>query len=145
MIRRMLRPQWSGWSADTSASSPSVDAIKFLTTVASSCWCVPESFPRSFSVSMVVLGLGMGCGQPTIISLVSRAGRRGEQGRVQGAASAVESLSRTMGPVWGTFSMQRYGDSAPYFSAAAFALLTLSLSVGYQVAGSDAAPPPPLS
>lgn len=99
----------------------------------------------SFSVSMVVLGLGMGCGQPTIISLVSRAGRRGEQGRVQGAASAVESLSRTMGPVWGTFSMQRYGDSAPYFSAAAFALLTLSLSVGYQVAGSDAAPPPPLS
>ena len=38
---------------------------------------------------------------PTISSLVSRAAGAHEQGRVQGAASAIESLSRTLGPVWG--------------------------------------------
>ena len=38
------------------------------------------------------------------------AARRGgdEQGRVQGAASAVESLRRTIGPVWGNASLQRF-------------------------------------
>ena len=96
----------------------------------------------TFSLSMLPLAIGMGCGQPTIISLVSRAGQRDEQGRVQGAASAVESLSRTVGPVWGTFSMQRYGDAVPYISGAAFALLTLLLTVGYQVPTSDAPPAP---
>jgi predicted MFS family arabinose efflux permease len=56
---------------------------------------------------------------------------------VQGAASAVESLGRAVGPVWGTASLQRYGESMPYLSAAVFALLTLLLSVGYRVAEED--------
>ena len=97
-----------------------------------------------FLAAMTVLSFGMGCGQPTILSLVSRAGSRDEQGRVQGAASAVESLSRTVGPVWGTFSLQRYGESMPYVSAAILALVTLSLSAGYPVPSTDA-PPTPLS
>jgi predicted MFS family arabinose efflux permease len=98
-----------------------------------------------FVVSLLPLAIGMGCGTPTISSLVSRSARRDEQGRVQGAASAVESLGRAVGPIWGTGSMQRFGDSMPYLSAAAFALLTLMLSIGYRVA--DAEPPlgPPVS
>ena len=59
--------------------------------------------------------------------------RGDEQGRVQGAASAVESLGRTLGPVWGTASLQRFGEATPYLSAAAFFLLTLVLSLGYRV------------
>ncbi len=38
--------------------------------------------------------------------------------------------------------MQRYGDAVPYISGAAFALLTLLLTVGYQVPTSDAPPAP---
>ena len=59
--------------------------------------------------------------------------RGDEQGRVQGAASAVESLGRTIGPVWGNASLQQYGESMPYISAAAFLLLTFLLSVGFHV------------
>jgi DHA1 family tetracycline resistance protein-like MFS transporter len=90
-----------------------------------------------FAMTLVPLALGIGFGHPTVSSLVSRAARDDEQGRVQGAASAVESLGRTVGPVWGTAALQRYGDATPYISAAAFLLLTLLLSVGYQVADQD--------
>jgi DHA1 family tetracycline resistance protein-like MFS transporter len=89
----------------------------------------------SFAVfvwTLVPLSLGMGFGMPTISSLVSHSAGAHEQGRVQGAASAVESLSRTLGPVWGAFLLARFGASSPYISAGAFMLLTLLLTVGYQ-------------
>jgi hypothetical protein len=52
---------------------------------------------------------------------------------VQGAASAVESLGRTIGPVWGNASLQHFGESTPYLSAAALLLITLAISAGLQV------------
>jgi DHA1 family tetracycline resistance protein-like MFS transporter len=91
-----------------------------------------------FAVTLVPLALGIGFGHPTISSLVSRAARGDEQGRVQGAASAVESLGRTVGPIWGNASLQRFGEGMPYVSAAAFLMVTLLLSVGYQVTDPDA-------
>ena len=86
-----------------------------------------------FALSLVPLALGIGFGHPTMSSLVSRAARGDEQGRVQGAASAVESLGRTIGPVWGSATLQRFGEGVPYVTAAGFLLLTLLLSIGYQV------------
>lgn len=91
----------------------------------------------TFALSLVLVAFGAGLGHPTVTSLVSRVGRGEEQGRVQGAASAVESLGRTIGPVWGNASLQHYGEAMPYISAAGFLLLTLALSVGYQVADPD--------
>jgi DHA1 family tetracycline resistance protein-like MFS transporter len=91
-----------------------------------------------FAVTLVPLALGIGFGHPTISSLVSRAARGDEQGRVQGAASAVESLGRTVGPVWGNASLQRFGEGMPYVSAAAFLMVTLLITVGYQVTDPDA-------
>src|SRR5205814_20741 len=73
------------------------------------------------------------CIRPTVAALVSRAGRGDEQGRVQGAASAMESLGRTLGPVWGNASLQRLGEGTPYLSAAAFLALTLLMSATYNV------------
>jgi DHA1 family tetracycline resistance protein-like MFS transporter len=86
-----------------------------------------------FAASLVPLALGIGFGHPTISSLISRAGRADEQGRVQGAASAVESLGRTIGPVWGSASLQRFGEAMPYTLAAGFLIMTLVLSVGHRV------------
>jgi MFS family permease len=86
-----------------------------------------------FALILVPLSLGMGLGMPTISSLVSRAAGAHEQGRVQGAAGAIESLSRALGPVWGATVLQRYGESAPYLTAAAFFLLTWAMTVGYAV------------
>ena len=86
-----------------------------------------------FALALVPLAFGMGFGHPTISSLVSRVARGDEQGRVQGAASAVESLGRTAGPVWGNATLQQFGESTPYLSAAAFLVLALVISVGFQV------------
>jgi DHA1 family tetracycline resistance protein-like MFS transporter len=86
-----------------------------------------------FALSLVPLAFGMGFGHPTVSSLVSRAGRGDEQGRVQGAASAVESLGRTVGPVWGNASLQRFGESTPFYSGAVFLVLAVFVVVGHQV------------
>jgi DHA1 family tetracycline resistance protein-like MFS transporter len=93
-----------------------------------------------FSIALVPLAIGMGFGHPTVSSLVSLVARGDEQGRVQGAAGAIESLGRTMGPVLGNASLERYGESTPYISAAAFLLLTLLLSVGFRVPSDEAIP-----
>ena len=92
-----------------------------------------------FALALVPLALGIGFGPPTISSLVSRAARGDEQGRIQGAASAVESLGRTIGPVWGTASLQRFGEGMPYISAAACLLMTLVISLGHDVTDSKPA------
>ncbi len=92
-----------------------------------------------FALALVPLALGIGFGHPTVSSLVSLVARGEEQGRVQGAASAVESLGRTLGPVWGNASLQRYGESTPYISAAAVLLLVSVLTVGFRV-GEQAVP-----
>ena len=85
-----------------------------------------------FAVALVALALGIGFGHPTVASLVSQAGKRDEQGRVQGAAGAMESLGRTLGPVWGSAALQRFGDAMPYLSAAVCLVLTLVLSATTQ-------------
>src|SRR5439155_3239092 len=50
-------------------------------------------------VAMVPVAFGLAFGHPTVASLVSRVARGDEQGRVQGAAGALESLGRTVGPI----------------------------------------------
>ena len=86
-----------------------------------------------FVVALVPLAFGIGFGHPTIASLVSLVGRGDEQGRVQGAAGAVESLGRTIGPVWGNASLERFGESMPYISAAALLVLTLAIAAGLRL------------
>ena len=86
-----------------------------------------------FAISLVPLAFGMGFGHPTVSSLVSRAGRSDEQGRVQGAASAVESLGRTFGPVWGNASLEKYSVATPFLSGAAFLALALLFVIGHRV------------
>jgi DHA1 family tetracycline resistance protein-like MFS transporter len=87
--------------------------------------------------ALVPLAFGMGFGHPTVTSLVSQAGRHDEQGRVQGAAGAMESLGRTLGPVWGNAALQRFGEGMPYLSASACILLTFLLSLTYTVRESE--------
>ena len=91
----------------------------------------------AFALALVPVAIGIGFGHPTMSSLVSLVARGDEQGRVQGSASAVESLGRTIGPIWGNASLQHFGESTPYISAAGLLLLTLFLTVGFHVADSD--------
>ncbi len=97
-----------------------------------------------FTLMLVPLALGIGFGHPTVSSLVSKTARNEEQGRVQGAASAVESFGRTVGPVWGNAALQRFGEGTPYVSAAAFLVLTLILTVGLRMSDPESAAAPQL-
>lgn len=90
-----------------------------------------------FAATLVPLALGMGFGHPTMSSLVSRAAATDEQGRMQGAAGAMESLGRTIGPVWGSASLQRFGDGIPYVSAAILLLVTLVMAMDYRLEPGD--------
>jgi DHA1 family tetracycline resistance protein-like MFS transporter len=92
-----------------------------------------------FALALVPLALGIGFGHPTMSSLVSLVAHGDEQGRVQGAASAIESLGRTLGPIWGNASLQQYGESIPYVSAAVCLMLTLILSIGFHANKAEAA------
>jgi len=103
--------------------------------------CTAAHTVGMFTVALVPLAFGIGFGHPTVASLVSLVAGAEEQGRMQGAAGAVESLGRTMGPVWGNASLERLGDSTPYVSAAAILLVTLFLSVGLPVGDRHDAPP----
>ena len=94
-----------------------------------------------FAVTLVPLAFGIGFGHPTMASLVSLAARGDEQGRVQGAASAVESLGRTVGPIWGSAALQHVDESAPYISAALLLLLTFLFSVGFRVGDRETSVP----
>jgi len=93
----------------------------------------------TFALALVPLAVGIGFGHPTVASLVSLIAGADEQGRIQGAAGAVESLGRTMGPIWGNASLEHVSESTPYLSAAVVLVLTLLLSVGLRVG--DRRPP----
>jgi MFS transporter, DHA1 family, tetracycline resistance protein len=93
-----------------------------------------------FTLALVPLAFGIGFGHPTVSSLVSLAAPADEQGRLQGAAGAMESLGRTVGPVWGNASLESYGESTPYISAAAILLLTLLVAVGLRAGDRDDVP-----
>ena len=90
-------------------------------------------------IAMLVPGaIGIGLCNPSLVSLVSGAAGRHEQGRVQGAAGALESLGRTIGPVWGNGALQFLGEGAAYGSAALVLLATAALTTRYEK-------PPPAS
>jgi len=92
----------------------------------------------SYSVPIFVLALvpaafGIGFCNPSLASLLSRSADTQEQGRVQGTAGALESLGRTVGPVWGHGALQYFGEGSAYGTAAVLLAVTAVLTVPYEV------------
>src|SRR5262249_30094328 len=83
-------------------------------------------------VSMLVPGaIGIGLCNATLSALISKSAGPRDQGRVQGAAGALESLGRTIGPVWGNGTLQRAGEGTAYGSAAIALIGAAMLMVWY--------------
>jgi DHA1 family tetracycline resistance protein-like MFS transporter len=82
---------------------------------------------RLFLGALVPYAIGSALCTPSLASLISRAATPEEQGTVQGAASALESLGRTIGPVWGTAVLQRLGDAAAFGTGAILLIVTIVL------------------
>ena len=84
-------------------------------------------------VAMLVPGaVGIGLCNATLSALISTSASPGEQGRVQGAAGGLESLGRTIGPVWGNGALQLVGEGAAYGSAAVVLLAAAMMTTRYQ-------------
>jgi hypothetical protein len=82
---------------------------------------------------MLVPGaIGIGLCSATLSTMVSTAAGAEEQGRVQGAAGALESLGRTIGPVWGNGALQAFGEGTAYGTAAVALLGAAILTTRYQ-------------
>jgi MFS transporter, DHA1 family, tetracycline resistance protein len=86
-----------------------------------------------FIAALVPSAVGAGLSSPALIALLSQAALAGEQGRVQGVASAFESLGRIFGPVWGNGMLGWVGEGAAYLSAAILLALVAWLAAGLAV------------
>jgi DHA1 family tetracycline resistance protein-like MFS transporter len=95
-------------------------------------WTGMAYSPAMFVLSLVPAGIGVGLCNAALITLISHSASREEQGSVQGAAGALESLGRTIGPVWGNGALQRFGEGSAYASAAAAFVVTAVLMLQYQ-------------
>lgn len=85
-----------------------------------------------FLVALIPAGIGVGLCNASVVTLVSHSGSKDEQGTVQGAAGALESLGRAIGPVWGHSALQRFGEGSAYASAAVAFVATALIMLTYQ-------------
>ena len=90
-------------------------------------------------VAMLVPGaIGVGLCNATLSALISKVAGPNDQGRVQGAAGALESLGRTIGPVWGNGTLQVMGEGTAYGSAAIVLVGASALTWRYRPPSSPA-------
>lgn len=85
-----------------------------------------------FVATLVPAAIGIGLCNATLTALVSTAAGPTEQGRVQGAAGALESLGRTLGPVWGNAVLQGAGEGAAFAAAAGLVVVAGVLARGLE-------------
>lgn len=98
-----------------------------------------------FVAMLVPAAIGIGLCNATLSALVSTAASPHEQGRVQGAAGALESLGRTMGPVWGNAVLEDVGEGAAYGAAAALLVGAMAMTSRYHPADAAKGAPPAAS
>ena len=94
-----------------------------------------------FVLMLVPAAFGIGLCNAMLVALISTTGGPREQGRVQGAAGALESLGRTMGPIWGNAVLQGVGEGAAYGAAAGLLLGAAGMAGRYH----HPQRPPPVS
>jgi multidrug resistance protein len=87
-----------------------------------------------FLIALFPAGIGVGLCNAAIVTLISHSASKDEQGAVQGAAGALESFGRAVGPVWGHGALQRFGEGSAYASAAAVFLVTMFIMMSYEPA-----------
>lgn len=82
-----------------------------------------------FVLLLIPGAMGIGLCNATLSALISQSAGADEQGRVQGAAGALESIGRAAGPVWGNGALEYFGEGAAY-GAAAVLLIGASVLIG---------------
>ena len=94
-----------------------------------------------FTLMLVPGAMGIGLCNATLSALISHAAGKGEQGSVQGAAGALESVGRAVGPVWGNSALQHFGEGSAYGTAAVLLVAAAALIGRYRPPERDGAAP----
>lgn len=79
----------------------------------------------------ILLVLGTGIFQPTVLSLISEVTPDDEQGVTLGVNQSVSAMARVFGPLWGGFAFEFLGYPFPFLTGSLFILLIFIASLQY--------------
>jgi DHA1 family tetracycline resistance protein-like MFS transporter len=73
----------------------------------------------AFAAACVLLAVGNGVHQPSLVGLVSRLSAGSEQGEALGLSRSMQAFARTVGPLWGGWAFANLGAEWPFWTASA--------------------------
>lgn len=79
-------------------------------------------------LASILLAVGNGVCNPSLLGLISRLTEAERQGQTLGVTRSLGALARTAGPLWGGWVFRELGPSWPYYLAALLMLGTLGLA-----------------
>lgn len=82
-------------------------------------------------VIVVILSIGTGILQPTILSMISKFTPEGEQGAILGINQSISAFARVLGPLWGGFAFEFIGFEFPFLTGGLFTFITLVITFIY--------------
>ncbi|MGE5807077.1 MAG: MFS transporter [Ignavibacteria bacterium] len=91
-------------------------------------------YSGSFAVlalNAIILSIGTGTLQPTILSLISEVASESEQGITLGVNQSLSAFGRVLGPLWGGFAFEFLGYPYPFLTGALFTFIILLLGMFY--------------
>ena len=83
------------------------------------------------AIICILLSIGTGMFQPTVLSLISEVTPEDEQGVTLGVNQSVSAMARVLGPLWGGFAFEFLGYPFPFLTGAAFTLIIFIATVFY--------------
>ncbi len=83
------------------------------------------------SLIAVILALGTGVLQPTLLSIISKVATENNQGITLGVNQSFSAFARVLGPLWGGFAFQFLGFAYPFLTGAAFTLIIVVVGIFY--------------
>lgn len=81
------------------------------------------------AVASALLAVGMGFGNPSLLSTVSQLADARDQGSTLGVSQSLGSLARIVGPMWGGFVFDRFGIGVPFLTASLLMLVAWGISL----------------
>ena len=83
------------------------------------------------AIIVIILSLGTGSLQPTLLSLISEVTPEAEQGFTLGFNQSLSAFARVLGPLWGGFTFEYLGYAFPFITGSVFSLVIVVLSLIY--------------
>lgn len=80
---------------------------------------------------VIILSVGTGILQPTLMSMISKYSPEKGQGAILGLNQSFSAFARVLGPLWGGFSFDFLGYQSPFLTGAAFTLVTFFITLIY--------------